>query len=216
MYKLKEIPSNKGITLIALIITIIVLLILAGVSIAMLTGENGLIAKAATSKAKTEKAELEEKEKLAKTNEIMDRYVTNREGTTITITEQQLNEKIVAAVKEANKEELLWENPNKSAQFAVQTVSWSSTEYNRVDVIYKNYISDSDNVNNQTATLYPGRASTLIFNYKTSDMFFARRTATFSSSKNSVAFTEGNVNGTTNNNHIIPLYIIGHKSDVNI
>lgn len=135
MYKLKEIPSNKGITLIALIITIIVLLILAGVSIAMLTGENGLIAKAATSKAKTEKAELEEKEKLAKTNEIMDRYVTNREGTTITITEQQLNEKIVAAVKEANKEELLWENPNKSAQFAVQTVSWSSTEYNRVDYL---------------------------------------------------------------------------------
>ena len=32
--------SNKGITLIALVITIIVLLILAGVSIAMLTGEN--------------------------------------------------------------------------------------------------------------------------------------------------------------------------------
>ena len=31
---------NKGITLIALVITIIVLLILAGVSIAMLTGEN--------------------------------------------------------------------------------------------------------------------------------------------------------------------------------
>ena len=32
--------SQKGITLIALIITIIVLLILAGVSIAMLTGKN--------------------------------------------------------------------------------------------------------------------------------------------------------------------------------
>ena len=36
--KLKE--SEKGITLIALVITIIVLLILAAVSIAMLTGEN--------------------------------------------------------------------------------------------------------------------------------------------------------------------------------
>ena len=35
--KLKQV---KGITLIALVITIIVLLILAGVSIAMLTGEN--------------------------------------------------------------------------------------------------------------------------------------------------------------------------------
>ena len=37
--KYKEKRQNKGITLIALIITIIVLLILAGVSLAMLTGE---------------------------------------------------------------------------------------------------------------------------------------------------------------------------------
>ena len=35
--------EQKGITLIALVITIIVLLILAGVTIAMLTGENGLL-----------------------------------------------------------------------------------------------------------------------------------------------------------------------------
>ena len=41
--KLKE---NKGITLIALVITIIVLLILAGVSIAMLTGQNGILTQA--------------------------------------------------------------------------------------------------------------------------------------------------------------------------
>ena len=33
--------KNKGITLIALVITIVVLLILAGISISMLTGENG-------------------------------------------------------------------------------------------------------------------------------------------------------------------------------
>ena len=38
--------NNKGITLIALVVTIIVLLILAGVSIAMLTGENGILGKA--------------------------------------------------------------------------------------------------------------------------------------------------------------------------
>ena len=35
--------GQKGITLVALVITIIVLLILAGVSIAMLTGENGIL-----------------------------------------------------------------------------------------------------------------------------------------------------------------------------
>lgn len=35
--------TEKGITLIALVVTIVVLLILAGVSISMLTGENGII-----------------------------------------------------------------------------------------------------------------------------------------------------------------------------
>ncbi len=56
---------NKGITLIALVITIIVLLILAGVAIAMLSGENGILKKAAEAKTKTEKAQLDEQAKLA-------------------------------------------------------------------------------------------------------------------------------------------------------
>ncbi len=46
--------KNKGITLIALVITIIVLLILAGVSIAMLTGESGVITQAQEAKISTE------------------------------------------------------------------------------------------------------------------------------------------------------------------
>ena len=41
--------NNKGITLIALVVTIIVLLILAGVSIAMLTGDNGILSRASQS-----------------------------------------------------------------------------------------------------------------------------------------------------------------------
>ncbi len=41
--------ADKGITLVALIITIIVLLILAGVSISMVLGDNGLINKAQNS-----------------------------------------------------------------------------------------------------------------------------------------------------------------------
>ena len=45
--KLKQV---KGITLIALVITIIVLLILAGVSIAMLTGQNGILTQANNAK----------------------------------------------------------------------------------------------------------------------------------------------------------------------
>ena len=45
--------NQKGITLIALVITIIVLLILAGVSIAMLTGQNGILTRANDSKIST-------------------------------------------------------------------------------------------------------------------------------------------------------------------
>ena len=51
------IKKNKGITLISLVITIIVLLILAGVTIASLTGENGLLGRAIESRDATEKAQ---------------------------------------------------------------------------------------------------------------------------------------------------------------
>lgn len=55
-----SLKEEKGITLIALVITIVVLLILAGVSIATLTGNNGLLTKANESKTKTEEAQEKE------------------------------------------------------------------------------------------------------------------------------------------------------------
>lgn len=47
--------KQNGITLIALVITIIVLLILAGVSIAMLTGENGILSNATQAQIDTDR-----------------------------------------------------------------------------------------------------------------------------------------------------------------
>ena len=55
---------NKGITLIALVITIIMLLILAGVMIATLTGENGIINKAEMAKIETDEEKIIEEIKL--------------------------------------------------------------------------------------------------------------------------------------------------------
>ena len=54
-----------GITLIAVVITIIVLLILAGVSIAMLTGQKGILTQANNAKNETELASAKEKVELA-------------------------------------------------------------------------------------------------------------------------------------------------------
>ena len=59
----KRVKEN-GITLIALVITIIVLLILAGVSIAMLTGENGILTQAQRAKQETEKSSEDELRRL--------------------------------------------------------------------------------------------------------------------------------------------------------
>ena len=55
---------ERGVTLIALAVTIIVMLILAGATIATLTGEDGIIAQTHRSKEESKKAELKEKVKL--------------------------------------------------------------------------------------------------------------------------------------------------------
>lgn len=56
---------ERGITLIALVITIIILLILAGVTIGLVTGDNGLLAQAIKAKEETEMSKEKENLKLA-------------------------------------------------------------------------------------------------------------------------------------------------------
>lgn len=58
------IRNKKGVTLIALIVTIIILLIIAAVSIAFLSGENGILNKAQSAKEEQARAEAEEQLKL--------------------------------------------------------------------------------------------------------------------------------------------------------
>lgn len=66
--------KNNGITLIALVITIIVLLILAGVSIAMLGGTNGILGKASEAKEKNSVSEVKDELGLAVSNAMSDFY----------------------------------------------------------------------------------------------------------------------------------------------
>ena len=68
---------NKGITLIALVITIIVLLILSGVAIAMLSGENGILRKVAEAKTKTEQSQTNETDELANYEDVINESTGN-------------------------------------------------------------------------------------------------------------------------------------------
>ena len=62
---MKKYDENKGITLIALVISIIVLLVLVGVSISMLTGQNGILRRTVEAKEKTDIEKEKEYIKLA-------------------------------------------------------------------------------------------------------------------------------------------------------
>jgi len=74
---LKMKNNQRGITLIALVITIIVLLILAGVSIAILTGDNGILRQANRAKDKYSASEVREKLELAISEAKTDQYINN-------------------------------------------------------------------------------------------------------------------------------------------
>ena len=121
--------NNKGITLIALVITIIVLLILAGVSIAMLTGQNGILTQAGNAKTDTAKAEAKEAIKLA-VNEIL----TNSMDPTYDGTENVFNK--------ANIEALVKRN-NANVESVTATADSTST-----------YFTVKATVNGEEATLY--------------------------------------------------------------
>lgn len=83
---------ESGITLIALIITIIVLLILAGVAIVTLTGDNGILGKASNAKIETEKGRLKETTSLAVSELVTEKLSTG--GKTSDITAQNIVDKV--------------------------------------------------------------------------------------------------------------------------
>ena len=74
--------KQQGITLIALAVTIIVMLILAGVTIAALTSENGIINQANTVKEKNKVAKTEEEARLEYSNLILEKQMDGHGDTT--------------------------------------------------------------------------------------------------------------------------------------
>ena len=81
--------KEKGITLIALVVTIVVLLILAAVSISMLTGENGIVTQTQKAKDETEQARVQELVDLA-----VNSLIGENLGSTNGITPQMVAEEV--------------------------------------------------------------------------------------------------------------------------
>ena len=84
--------NERGITLIALVISIIILLILAGITILAISGENGIIQRAVEAREKTEEATLEEKIKLLTAENIINEYTGESEEKTAQELQDELND----------------------------------------------------------------------------------------------------------------------------
>ena len=126
--------SNSAITLIALIITIIVLLILAGVTLNMVMGDSGIFSKANQAKNKTEVAQYEEELRMC-VLEIQADEATN--GTTFGI--DTIRKNLVEKVKELeNTEEIEITSPEGNATIEG---TYKGYEY-KIDEKYVVHIGD--------------------------------------------------------------------------
>ena len=198
---------NKGITLVALVITIIILLILAGVAITALT-QTGLFENTKQAKNAMENAQ-------------------NEENTILSDYDNKINEIVGGAVREesSNKGNILWKNNDINSEFAAQTVELSDNleNYDYVKIFFQTYYSkETDVVANQFFSV-----ESLVIDKKISTSL---KTSWYLSGwdghplmyrivngeKNKVYFNDGYTTGSGSNNGInntvaIPCNIIGYK-----
>ena len=80
MKKKKLMKGNEGITLVALVVTIVVLLILAGISLNLVLGENGIITRAQEARDKTAQAKVNTEKAINALTDEMEAYVKGNES----------------------------------------------------------------------------------------------------------------------------------------
>lgn len=102
----------------------------------------------------------------------------------------------------------LWENPNPTASFTGQTITLSESleNYNCYEIIFK---QSKTNERYFSTGKIPVGHGTILNAYANN----YRATGT-SVSGNTISFEDASANGSTNNEYVIPIYVIGYKSGV--
>ena len=162
---MRKYEENTGITLIALVVTIIVLLILAGVSISMLTGQNGILNRAAEAKEKTEVAQEDESQKLKGYEDTINQYAIGSNegglptgtGTTPYLPDKEKFEKVedtdlstglVIKEKKTGSEYVWVEVPKTATVYktaGVDITSFTDKEYESIEKDLQTYTNDYRN-----------------------------------------------------------------------
>lgn len=137
--------NERAITLIALVVTIVVLLILAGVSISMLTGENGIITQAGKAKENARAGEINELKSLW-LYERRTAEETNQEVKTLSTFLSELVQD--GHISEEEKNEIM---TNKKLEIGEQTITFE--EEKEIVIVEPENPEDWDFVSNGDGTI---------------------------------------------------------------
>ena len=152
-----KIKQFEGITLIALVITIIILLILAGVTITMLIGDNGILKESTNASEANDKSEFEEQVKLA----IMASRVNNTASINLETFEEELNKISEATITKSADDKLPWTVKKESyevtitADGTITSNTIGKDEDTKIDYGTKNPTEDTRTVLEQATAAKP-------------------------------------------------------------
>ena len=120
--------NKKGITLIALVVTIVVLLILAGVTISLLLDENGIIAKSKDARTETRVSQIEDEVGMWKQHNFINKESNQAQESADTMLESLISRKLLTEDEIDRNQELI--TIKKKDGTIVKEISYGSVTIN--------------------------------------------------------------------------------------
>ncbi|MNT41691.1 hypothetical protein D3C72_1780600 [compost metagenome] len=138
--------SKRGITLVALVVTIIVLLILSAVGISLLTGENGILNKAKIAKVESDRSSIEEEGRLNKTNDIMENFtISNRAISSGFSLDYDNMQNLTSSLNTVNQEYTFTKSGQLYVQAGIDSQGWYYTtiKHSNIEIGYVRFHNSS-------------------------------------------------------------------------
>ena len=122
------VKNKRGITLIALVVTIVVLLILAGVTISLLLDENGIIAKSKDARAETRVSQIEDEVGMWKQHNFINKESNQAQESADTMLASLISRKLLTEDEIDREQELI--TIKKKDGTVIKEISYSSVTIN--------------------------------------------------------------------------------------
>ena len=122
------VKNKKGITLIALVVTIVVLLILAGVTISLLLDENGIIAKSKDARTETRVSQIEDEVGMWKQHNFINKESNQAQESADTMLASLISRKLLTEDEIDREQELI--TIKKKDGTVIKEISYSSVTIN--------------------------------------------------------------------------------------